>query len=984
MGIPLMEHSDAQHQARADRKPWLALLGLLTVLALLFWTALAQNLDAERRAAREAGQQELELTARVLAAPLQAARRQDIQPLVDALGRADPDVRRIRVTAADGASLGIFTRASPAGPREVMFSLQSTIPDASSGQAVLDLDLGSAGIEARHQRLLTQTAALFAVFALLLTALVHFALRLRNEARDLQRRSVELEIARAQASSGVQRLRELNRTLTLLQRCNEALVRATGERELVDAMCDLLVDLGGYTLAWIGYIDDQPERDIHLTASAGQIAYLEGIRLSWADTAIGQGPTGRSIRAGAPIWIRDTRSDPGFAPWCERAERFGIRSSIALPLGSGAACLGVICIYATVPSPVSEEELTLLSGLANDVAYGIQALRSAEALRESKDRLHQIAENIREVFWMIDLPKGHLLYVSRAYETIWQRPLDELYADPESWLRSIHPDDRLNVELSSPHGSGRAVTEGPETGAVNAQEYRIIRPDGTQRWIRERCFPVRDEDGQVYRIAGTAEDVTERKAYEAQLEHQAYHDLLTGLANRRLLGVRMEQALAHARRHRHCVAVAVLDLDRFKLINDSQGHEIGDELLRQVSDRLRAATRATDIVARLGGDEFVLVLGEQQSVESGMQALRQVQEVISRPYRLSDIDVPVSCSIGVAFHPEDAADPAALLRCADAAMYLAKDEGKNSIRAFSPELHQRVTERVRLETSLREALTAQQFRLVYQAKVDAHNGVIVGAEALIRWHHPELGVIAPDRFIPIAEDTLLIVDIGAWVLHTACAQMQAWHAAGLCAIPISVNLAPRQFRDRALPQRIEQALSRSGLPARYLDLEITESTLLEHTEDTLLMLRQLRKLGLQISIDDFGTGYSSIAYLKRFQPNRLKIDRCFVSDLPEDVQDATIAKLIITMAHSLGMQVVAEGVETAAQLAFLRSHQCDEVQGFLFCRPVDAAEFGALLAQSRLTAEPFGDLGLAPDAAREDPTTGAARVPATDPDGTRS
>lgn len=737
-------------------------------------------------------------------------------------------------------------------------------------------------------------------------------------------------------------LHAVHRTLTVLSHCNQALVRATSEQQLLDAMCRILVEQGGYALAWIGYAEHDDARRVRPVAMAGAIDYLEGIELSWADNEFGRGPAGTALRTGRLVFTRDIQTDVTCKPWHERARRFGLHGTIALPLGQTLPATALLTIYSGTPGRFSAEEIQLLSELAGDVAYGLQSLRAEgkrleyeQALRESNERFLQIAENIREVFWMTDVSKNSMLYVSPAYETIWQRSVQDLYQSPRQWVEAVHPEDRDRVL--------RAALEKQAEGRYD-EEYRVLRPDGSERWIRDRAFPIRDDQGRLRHLVGTAEDITERKRYEEQLRYQADHDLLTGLANRRLLADHMEQAIGFAQRHERLVGVVVIDLDRFKFVNDSLGHDAGDQMLKMVAQRLTTCMRKTDTIARLGGDEFVLILSDQESAEAASDTLQRVKEDLSRPYQIDDRSAFVTCSIGLAFYPTDGGDLDTLMRCADTAMYRAKEQGKNQIQMFSAEMNARINERIALEASLRTALANGEFELHYQPKVHAATRKIVGAEALLRWNHPQMGSISPARFIPVAEENGIIVQIGAWVLETACRQNRAWQDAGLPAIPMSVNLSARQFKEKFLVATFEDCLARTGLDPRYLDVEITESMIMQDPEDAANTINRLKAIGLQVSVDDFGTGYSSLAYLKRFHPDRLKIDRAFVRNLPSDTSDALISRAIIALAHALGMGVVAEGVETPEQLSFLRSEGCDEIQGYLFSKPLPAEAFTRLLA----------------------------------------
>jgi diguanylate cyclase (GGDEF)-like protein len=405
--------------------------------------------------------------------------------------------------------------------------------------------------------------------------------------------------------------------------------------------------------------------------------------------------------------------------------------------------------------------------------------------------------------------------------------------------------------------------------------------------------------------------------------------------------------LKAARRYSRHLAVLFVDLDRFKVINDSLGHDAGDELLRQMAKRLTACLRASDVVARLGGDEFVIMLREVENHEQATAAARKVLAAVLEPVVLVGQSCRVSASVGVSMYPEDGADEQTLMKHADSAMYMAKEDGKNGFRFFAADIEQRSIERLTLETHLRDALARGELSLHYQPRVNLASGAITGVEALLRWNHPELGSVSPARFIPIAEQSTLIVAIGAWVLETACMQNMAWQRAGLPPARMAVNISPRQFAEEDLLQRIERALQLSGMEPHWLELEITEGMVMQDPKRVAKVLGQLRDLGVRVSLDDFGTGYSSMAQIKRFPLSTLKIDRSFVRDLANDRADRAIVEAIIALGRALSLEVVAEGVETAEQLAFLREHRCDEMQGYYFSRPVPAAEMARLLQDHR-------------------------------------
>ena len=445
-----------------------------------------------------------------------------------------------------------------------------------------------------------------------------------------------------------------------------------------------------------------------------------------------------------------------------------------------------------------------------------------------------------------------------------------------------------------------------------------------------------------------ARDISERKFLEKQLLEQATHDALTGLPNRHLLSKRLDEAISYAKRYAHSVWVVFIDLDRFKFINDSLGHSAGDLLLKHVAERLTTSTRDTDTVARVGGDEFVLVLPDRERDRIPANMVKRLMESLLEPVVIDGRHLSLTCSMGVAVFPADSDTSGALIEKADIAMYRAKQQGRNNCQFFTAAMQEELQERVRIETALRTALERNEFFLHYQPQVEAASHRVVGVETLLRWHHPELGIVMPDRFIPLAEESGLIVPIGAWVLRTACLQGRAWQDAGLPEMRLSVNLSLRQFAQADFVNSVAAVLKESGLSAHCLQLELTESLVMADVDKAVEKLTMLKALGLQLSIDDFGTGYSSLSYLKRFPINELKIDRTFVRDIADDPDDAAIVLAIISLAHNLNLRVVAEGVETIQQITYLQSHGCDELQGYYFGRPLPASDCVRLLQQTHL------------------------------------
>jgi diguanylate cyclase (GGDEF)-like protein/PAS domain S-box-containing protein len=484
-------------------------------------------------------------------------------------------------------------------------------------------------------------------------------------------------------------------------------------------------------------------------------------------------------------------------------------------------------------------------------------------------------------------------------------------------------------------------------GKAGVVKDRIYHRSGREPSFLEAHYgPVLSEAGSIVGGFALIRDISERKRSEARLQQAVNYDALTGLPNRTLFLDRLVQAVARTFWRKRLVAVLLLNLNRFKLINDTLGHNVGDQLLKAVSERFVTCVRDGDTVARLGGDEFAVILEDIAVAQDVIVIIQKVLEAFKKPFLSEDRELFAAPTVGISLYPNDGEDVETLVKNADTAMSRAKELGK-SYQFFSPEMNAKATKRLVLESSLRRALERQEMLLHYQPRIDLSTGQITGMEALVRWQHPDLGLVPPAEFIPLAEETEVIIPLGEWVLRTACLQSKIWKRDGFRLIPVAVNLSPRQLRHQDLVEVVERVLKETNLDPSHLELELTESVLLENIETTIGTLRQLQKMGIQIAIDDFGTGYSSLSYLKRFPINCLKIDRSFVADIPTDPDNAAIVKAIITLSHTLNLKVIAEGVETMKQLEFLRSIGCHEMQGYLFSKPVPADQATRLLAEER-------------------------------------
>jgi diguanylate cyclase (GGDEF)-like protein/PAS domain S-box-containing protein len=660
-----------------------------------------------------------------------------------------------------------------------------------------------------------------------------------------------------------------------------------------------------------------------------QDAMREARGLSWRP---GIGLVGTVWQTGAPLWVCDLAKDPRVVRK-DLACHTGWTSALLFPVVSCGRIIGVLDFNGRSIQEPDEQLLKVVHSLGAQIGSFYQRAAALARLRESEERYSSTVELAAIGISHVG-PNGRFIHVNRQLCEMLGYSREELL---DLTVRAIsHPDDIHVTDKDA---------ERMRSGQVSSfkAEKRYLRKDGTPIWVRITVAPRRGPDGTWLHDISIVEDVSERRLAEERVQYLATHDEMTDLPNRTMFTQLLTHAIEQGRRYKRRFAVLFIDLDRFKIVNDSLGHDAGDELLKVMAARLRGCLRSSDVVARLGGDEFVLLVEELNERQAAAVVARHVLSAVIRPVVVLGQECRVTASIGIATFPEDAQDPKNLMKNADMAMYVAKEEGKNNYQFYSSDISAVTVERMALERHLRHALDRNELSLQYQAKVSLGTGEIRGVEALLRWRHPELGSVPPNRFIPIAEESGLIVPIGTWVIGTACAQGAAWLRQGLPRVRIAVNLSPRHFRDVNLVADVAGILARTGLPPELLELELTESMIVHDVEQAVERLNAIKELGVRLAIDDFGTGYSSLAHLKRLPIDTLKVDRSFIRDLPRDVEDRAITEAIISIGKTLGITVVAEGVETPEQQAFLSSRSCDEMQGFYFSRPVDTDEFTELL-----------------------------------------
>jgi diguanylate cyclase (GGDEF)-like protein len=752
----------------------------------------------------------------------------------------------------------------------------------------------------------------------------------------------------------------LIRALKLLSRCSSLLIHADSEIELLSSICKLAVDTAGYTMAWVGFVGDGPRAPLNLKAQyGGDDAELAKAMLARPGAAIESRPSAAAIVSGKAVVIDDYDTDPAVAALRGLAARRGNRSSIACPLVHGQQTFGVLVIYARDPGSFGETEAALMEELARNLAFGIATLRTRaenerakialsheqRQLAESEARYRELLENLHTAV-VVHAPDTQVIFCNPRASELLGLSIDKICGksvrDP-SWGFLDEQGAHMAVE---DYPVNRVLATLKPLQALVVGVKAPASDDIT--WVLVGAFPDFDSHGNLKQIVVSFDDISARKNAEEEVHHMAFFDLLTGLPNRRLLMDRLQAALATSARNRLYGAVLFIDLDRFKAINDVGGHDAGDQLLVAVAERLRSCVRDEDTVARLGGDEFVVLLPEigaemKASSQKGALVAEKIRRALNAPFDLDGHVYHTSPSIGISmFHGVDEA-PELLLRQADMAMYKAKDAGRNTMRFFSAAMQLTVETHAALEADLRHAVANGQLRLYFQLQVDAEQRPC-GAEALSRWMHPTRGEVSPLQFIPIAEESSLILDIGGWVLDKVCAQLARWAgASGLCRLTLAVNVSAQQFRQADFVETVAMVLARHAFDPSRLKLELTESVIVNDVTDVVEKMHRLRAMGVSLSIDDFGTGYSSLSYLKQLPLDQIKIDQSFTRDISTDPTDAIMVKTIIDLARNFKLHVIAEGVESKEQLAFLQRHGCMAYQGYLFGKPMAIDSFEALV-----------------------------------------
>jgi diguanylate cyclase (GGDEF)-like protein/PAS domain S-box-containing protein len=741
---------------------------------------------------------------------------------------------------------------------------------------------------------------------------------------------------------------KLSRYYSALSKTNELIMRSTDPIAMLGEVCRIAVEHGELELVWVGRVEADKPVVTKIAAHGRATPILDEIFVSTdPELPEGQGPFSLAVRGGGTVVAGDFTTDARTAPWQASARAWSLASVLVCPIRRSTGIWGAIAFYAAEHDYFNADLCRLLEELTADLSFSLDAMETARRHAEAEEQLlsnAKVLESSHEGMFITDRDNRYTM-VNRAFCDITGYSREELLGSTPALLKSGEHDEtfyrHMWAELvRTSHWEGE-IQDRRKNGEVFPAWLAITRVADAQH-------------GGVFHTA-IFSDITERKAAERRIVHLASHDLLTDLPNRMLLADRLATAIRHAQRRNGHLAVLFVDLDRFKPVNDVLGHDVGDRLLRAAAARISAAVRASDTVGRVGGDEFVVLLHEIHNAEDAARVAQKIIVEMSVPYTLDDHEMVLTASVGIAVYPEDGTDARDLVGLADTAMFAAKESGRNGYRFYTNEMGARAAQRLSLESELRGACTRGEIFALYQPQLDLISGRIVGVEALARWRHPRLGLVAPARFIPVAEDCGIILEIGEWMLNEACRQARDWGMRGIVTGPVAVNVSAIQFRQSDFIAVVTCALQASGLEPGGLELEVTESVVMGGAQEVVDKLETLHTLGVRLAIDDFGTGYSSLSYLRRFPAQRLKIDQSFVRDLPQDADAAAIARAVVSLGRSLGMSAIAEGVETEQQAAFLRSIGCAEAQGYLYARPMSARALEAWL-EAR-PGEPFAAAG---------------------------
>lgn len=748
-----------------------------------------------------------------------------------------------------------------------------------------------------------------------------------QQALEVSNKDLEKRIAQRTAE-----LRKSNRALSMLSQGNRAMLHARTENQLLHDICRLIVGQGAYPMAWIGSVNAEHHRLEDLAAYACEDdACLKTLRENWVANVDDKDPIGEVLNTGKHVVYRQLGQNSTDKHWAFLNGNYDFTGMILIPLTVQKDIIGTLVIYSRLPYAFDDHEVELLLEMAADLSFGINALRTSVAREKERTELIKFSTALKQAddIVIITDKDGMIDYVNPAFERASGFTEEEARGHTPGSLVMANKDTRGNYS---------EMWQSLERGEPYRGTFINNRKDGSVYYEQKTITPIKDDQGTIQYYLSTGKDITDDLQLQERLRNVLNFDALTGLLNRSLFLDRLNQVHEQAQWEQRQFAIIVVNIDRFKIINSSLGHKAGDEVLQFIAQRLKEHFRPIDVVARLVGNTFAIILSDQADIEHIIENARNLLALISRLGYVEDREIAVSACIGVAVATHEISDPTELLKNAEAAMYEAKQRGPNQIEFYNKAINEYSVNTLAMEIALRHALERKEFVLYYQPKVELVTGRVIGVEALIRWQHPEHGLVSPLTFIPLLEQTGLIVPVGQWVLEEACRQLREWDDAGMAHLQMGLNLSPRQFLHDGLIEDFTSFFETHGLEsiAGRLELEITESSFMQDFEHGVMILQKLRNLGLKIAIDDFGTGYSSLSYLSRLPVDVLKIDRAFIKNYPESADDIEIVRAIIALSKSLNLPVVAEGVENEAQRDFLLQQGCDLAQGYLYSAPQPA------------------------------------------------
>jgi len=767
---------------------------------------------------------------------------------------------------------------------------------------------------------------------------VEFSARLFDVSGKMFVHTVIRDISLRQAAE--KQLVNLKDAYAALSQTNECISGCSSREELFQQTCEIAIRYTRLKLAWIGIIDRTNEIVVPLAKAGQAIEYARDLQISVdSNSPLSKGAAGQAILGRRPVIINDLWKSDGFEPWTERLASYGIQSWAAYPLFQDGQVTAALVLYADDPKFFTNELARLFGEMADDLSLALDRMAQASKQRELEAELQRLKKAVEQspVTVVISDVTGAIQYVNPAFTSTSGYSAEEVLGKNPRILKSgeTRPEAYAAMWRSLAHGE-------PWAG-----QFHNKRKDGSLYWEEAVISPVRDSQGMITHFIAVKQDVTARREAEARARFLAFHDPLTELPNRLVARNEMNEAIRRADYTGGKAALLFIDVDNFKRVNDSLGHGVGDHLLQELVQRLTTCMREEDTLTRVSGDEFLVVAPGLHKADVVEGIAGRIRRALSAPLKVDEIEIPTTVSIGASVYPDDGVSFEELHRQADLAMYCAKREGRDTFRIYNKSMEADAHEYVLTVNGLRKALERGEFVLHYQPQVHLETGEVVAVESLVRWNHPELGLVPPAKFIPIAEDSGLIVEIGNWIIREACRQGAEWHRMGLSGLRVATNLSAVQLRRGGVNQIVSACLAESNLRPEALELELTESALIHDNAGVAAQLKQLRSLGVRIALDDFGTGYSNFIYLKQFELDRLKIDQSFIRNITSNSGDVAIVRSIVQLARNFGLETVAEGVETEEVLKVVRRAGCDHVQGYFLARPMPASEIPAFVSTWR-------------------------------------